>query len=73
MFKDIIRDLRRQKNLTQTELGSALGFSHAAIGFWERGEKLPTYEALRKMALFFDVSADYLLGIIDEDGTRLVV
>ncbi|MCL2861820.1 MAG: helix-turn-helix domain-containing protein [Firmicutes bacterium] len=73
MFKDIIKDLRRQKNLTQEELAKALDCTHSRISYWESGKRLPDYDALKRLSLFFDVPADYLLGITDEDGTRLII
>ena len=38
---------------------------------WERGECEPTESYIKKAAIFFDVSTDYLLGLEDESGARI--
>lgn len=57
-----IRDLREDKDLTQTEMGKILCCSQRIYSNYERGEvDIPT-EILIKLADFHDVSVDYLLG-----------
>lgn len=60
-----IRDLRKERSLTQAELGSVLKVSSRTIGFYETGERDPDTDTLRKLADFFGVSIDYLLGRLD--------
>ncbi len=55
-------DLRREKNLTQKELAAKIGVSAAAIGFWETGTNEPKAQYLIKLAIFFGVTVDELLG-----------
>ena len=43
-----------------------MGYNQSMISFWENGVNEPTESAIRKVALFFDVPADYLLGLKDE-------
>ena len=60
-----IKELRLEQNLSQRELGTALGFSNQTVSFWESGQREPDMDALIKLSKFFNVSADYLLGLID--------
>lgn len=57
-----IKELRETKGLTQKELADKLGLSDGAIGFYETERRNPPIEILNKLADFFDVSVDYLLG-----------
>lgn len=59
---DKIAALRKQKNLSQTDLGKAAGVSREIIGRYERGEVLPSIEVAAKIADVLDVSLDYLAG-----------
>lgn len=58
-----IRNLRRQKNVTQEELSDYLNISFQTISKWERGESLPDINMLVALANYFDVSTDELLGM----------
>ena len=51
--------------MTQADLGTIIGLGPGAIGNYERGEADPSLEHLTKMADFFEVSIDYLLGRTD--------
>ena len=57
-----LRTLRRDRGLTQSELGKALGVSPSTIGMYEQGRREPDKDALLAIANFFNVSTDYLLG-----------
>lgn len=70
MFNEKIKELRKEKNLTQKELAKALGYNQSMISFWEKGINEPTESAIRKTAIYFNVSADYLLGLEDETGSK---
>ena len=58
-----IRELRIQRHLTQTELGSMLGVSKSVISAYENGVHLPPYDVLVHISGIFGVSCDYLLGV----------
>lgn len=62
IFRRRLQVLRTQKNLTQRKLGAELGMSKSAIGMYESGRREPEYEVILKIAEYFDVSTDYLLG-----------
>ncbi|MEC2445393.1 helix-turn-helix transcriptional regulator, partial [Bacillus cereus] len=61
-FGNIIRDLRKQKGITQKELAQLLQLSESTIGMYERNERQPDYNTLIRIADYFNVSTDFLLG-----------
>lgn len=66
LFSKRIYELRKQRKLSQKELGQAVGLSHKAISTIESGSRSTTIEKLVLLADFFGVSADYLLGLRDK-------
>lgn len=64
-FYERLKELREEKNLSQTELAKLTGLSQSAITKWENKLREPSMEGIIILAKFFDVSADYLLGISD--------
>jgi transcriptional regulator with XRE-family HTH domain len=67
MFAQRLRDLRKSRQaLTQAKLAEILDVSQQAVGLWERGKNMPTHELVSKIASFFDVTTDYLLGLSDD-------
>ncbi|KHO63394.1 SOS-response transcriptional repressors (RecA-mediated autopeptidases) [Thermoanaerobacter sp. YS13] len=60
-----IRDLRTEKGISQNELAKALGLTQQAISAYENGLREPDLETLNKIANYFNVSIDYLLGRTD--------
>lgn len=59
----IIKELRREKGMSQTELAELLFTSQDTISLWERGKSLPDIAAVLKLTKIFKVSSDYLLGL----------
>ena len=57
--------------MTQNELSQALNFSRYSITNWELGRSYPDIQSLMKLATYFDVTIDYLVGFVDEFGNRL--
>ncbi len=57
-----IRDLRKQKGLTQTDLAQILGVGKSAVSNYETGYSIPDIETLKTIAQYFGVTTDYLLG-----------
>ena len=70
MFKDILIDLLKEKGLNQRQFSTLTGIPTTTISGWLNAGRLPDYNALIKLRLFFDVSADYLLGLEDETGAK---
>ena len=61
-FKDILCELRTNRHLSQAKLADKLGLSAGTIGMYENGTRMPSREAQEKIAYFFNVSLDYLMG-----------
>ena len=61
-FGIVLRDLRKKKGLTQTELGAILNLSKTAVSKYESNIASPPLDILRKLARTFDVPLDYLCG-----------
>lgn len=57
-----IEELREEKGITQNEIAEAIGTSRTNIGRWEKGLNEPSYTYVIKLANFFNVSVDYLIG-----------
>ena len=66
IFAERLRDLRIEKNLSQRQLALTLNISYKAIQRWENQTSIPNAEAIILLAKFFNVSADYLLGLTDD-------
>jgi repressor LexA len=60
---NILKNLRKQKGLTQAELASQLCVHQTAVSQWECGRTYPDRETIIKLAAFYRVSADVILGI----------
>ena len=65
LFGTRLRELRLEKNLTQKQLAEVFNVHHTSIRDWEIRGKQPSYETLCKLAKFFEVTADYILGLED--------
>lgn len=57
-----IKELRLENNITQEDLAKQVGVSTSMIGMYETGARKPSYEVLIKMANYFNVTTDHLLG-----------
>ena len=62
MIGKIIRELRIEKGVTQNDLANYLGLTPKMISFYELEERFPPHDIIVKLADYFDVSTDYLLG-----------
>ena len=62
-FGDRLKSLRQEKGIGQIALAKALGVGKSIISLWELNKCEPTISNLVKIAKFFDVSADYLVGL----------
>ena len=61
-FHEKLQYLRKQKDLTQEQLSSALFVSRTAISKWESGRGYPNIDSLKQIASFFSVTVDELLS-----------
>lgn len=67
---NIIRTMRREKNITQDELAQTLGVSFQAVSRWENGQAYPDIELLPKIAEIFGITTDRLLGADERAKTQ---
>ena len=65
-FQNIFKRLRTSSGLTQAEIAEKLGISRSTIGMYETGAREPDFETLEKIADFFNVDIDFLLGRTDK-------
>lgn len=63
-FNDRVKELRKELGLTQTQFAMKIGSTQRQVSFWESGQIEPNIFWLIKLADFFDVSVDYLIGRI---------
>lgn len=57
-----IRELRKEKGLTMKQLGSVLGLAESTISQYETGKRDPDISTLSLIAVYFNVTIEYLLG-----------
>lgn len=60
---ETIKELRKEKKMTQTQLAELLYVSQDTVSLWELNKSLPDVVNVVKMAKIFNVSADYILGL----------
>ena len=63
MLSTTLKELRAQKKATQEDMAKLLNIKRQTYSAYERGVSFPDVIALTKIAEFFEVSTDYLLGI----------
>ena len=61
----IIKELRKEKGLSQEKLAALLGVTQDSISLWELDKRIPDTLYVVEMAKLFDVTTDYLLGLSD--------
>lgn len=63
MFKERLRELRNNENISQKNLATKLGISQQLVASWETGRSTPDTDMLVQLAHCFNVTTDYLLGL----------
>ncbi|MCD8357415.1 MAG: helix-turn-helix domain-containing protein [Clostridia bacterium] len=66
-----LKQLRKSKSLSQKEAGNCLGITGATVSAYERNIKTPSVEILLRMAILYNSSLDYMMGL--EDRTNFYV
>ena len=66
LLSERMKFLRKQKGLTLEQFGVEIGVTKQTTSRWETGLRQPSLEMLAKVAEFYGVSADYLLGLSDK-------
>ncbi|MCU5086355.1 helix-turn-helix domain-containing protein [Bacillus cereus] len=62
MFGTRLHTLRKERKLRQEDMAKQLGIARTTYAMYEQGNREPDYNTLIKLATFFEVSIDYLLG-----------
>ena len=62
MFAERLKELLKDKNMTQVQLAEALGVSKGTVAMWEIGKREPNFETLNRLSDIFDKRIDYILG-----------
>lgn len=65
-FGTRLNQLRKSASLSQEEFAKKIGVSRSTIGMYEQGKREPDFETLEKIADYFNVDTDYLLGTSDK-------
>ena len=66
----MIKSLRAEKGLSQSQLAKEVGVSTGNIGDWEIGRSKPGYVALVALSRYFGVPSDYLLGLTGDRNQK---
>ena len=66
MFSARLKNLRTAKNITQKELALLIGLDRTSVTKWETKGVVPDPQTLSKLASFFAVTTDYLLGVSND-------
>lgn len=64
-FSDRLSSLMKEKKVSKNKLALDLGLNKSSVYYWEQRGNAPDGEALNKLADYFNVSTDYLLGKTD--------
>lgn len=71
IFSQRLRELIEKNNLTLPELAMQINTTRQSIGQWKNGDTVPNIIMLKSIAEFFNVSADYLLGLTENTSTNI--
>lgn len=66
MFAERLKQLRKEKGMTQIDLAQTLGVSNGTVAMWETGRRKPSFDMLDKLSEVFDRRLDYILGASDD-------
>ena len=64
-MKERLKELRKEKGVTQAQVAKAIGITMSAYSNYEQGIREPSIELLKALCRYFMVSSDYLIGLED--------
>lgn len=70
-FGNVLKTLRTSNNIKQADLAKTIGVSASTIGMYEQGRREPDFDILQKIADYFNVSIDYLIGKAEKSDSRI--
>ena len=71
MFGDRLKKLRKDKNMTQEDVSKLCNVAKQTISNWESNITQPPFEIVTKLAKYFNVTTDYLLGLNQDDLDKI--
>ena len=71
IFVQRLNKLIEENKITKYKLAKIIGVSKQTVMFWCAGINEPKISYLKKLAEYFEVSSDYLLGMENETGTKI--
>lgn len=66
MFPERLKQLRKEKGMTQIDLAKALGVSNGTVAMWETGKRKPSFEMFDRLTEVFEKRLDYIIGASDD-------
>ena len=66
IFSERLKELRKEKGLTQKELANKVNMGQGGYTHWETGKREPNFDKIKLLARYLDTSVDYLLGEVDD-------
>lgn len=72
-FNETLRDIRKSRGFTQKNIYEILKVSPNCYASWEQGRTQPDINNIKKLCIILDVSADYLLGLEDDAGSKIQI
>ena len=66
MFSERLKQLRKEKGLTQVTLAETLGVSKGTVAMWETGKRMPAFDMLARLSELFDKRVDYIIGTSED-------
>ena len=70
MFPERLKQLRKEKGMTQLDLAQALGVSGGTVAMWETGKRKPQFETLAKLCDLFDTNSSFLMGSSEDPSSE---
>ncbi len=71
LFGDRLRELRKNKKISQEELGKLCGVGKTTISNWENNITEPPFETVKALAKYFNVTPNYLLNFNQDDLDKI--
>lgn len=71
LFGDRLKELRKERNLTQEDIASMFDVTKNAVYSWEVGKSQPSIEIIKRLAQYFGVTIDYLLNFTQDDVDKM--
>lgn len=64
-----LKELRKEKHMTQAQLANVLGVAKGTVAMWEMGKRNPSLETLEQMSAVFDRTVSYIMGTSDDQSS----